>query len=338
MKHLKKRYAIFGSFGGGETMTLRGLIFATCAASLIGASHGRAEWPADKPIELIVAFAPGGGTDVMIRALAPFIEKNLPGAKFAILNKPGASGEITYTAVSESEPDGYTFSSLNTPGFITIQLSRKLGFDPATVEPVVRIVEDPSLLVVAKDSPFNSLADLVEYAKKNPRAVTIGGTGIGGDEHLVMLQIERDTGADMTIIPFNGASEVKTALLGGHITAMGLNMGEYLSTDNANLKALVQLSDTRSSALPDLPTAKELGYQIQSSSERGFGVNKDVPEEIKRKFAEAVGKALDDPEFQAKAKSLALPLSFMSGTEWSSRLPAKKQSLETIWELTKAPQ
>ena len=318
-------------------MTKAAAFFAATVSTVAVLSQAAwAEWPNDKPIEVIVGFAPGGGTDVMIRTLAPYIEKNLPGSRIVIQNRPGASGEITYTALAQAQPDGYTVSSFNLPGFITMQLSRKIGFDPANVEPVTRIVADPTLIVVSRDSPFETFEDLIAYAKENPGALTLGGTGVGGDEHLAMLQIEREADVDMTNIPFNGASEAKTALLGGHIQSMGLNMGEYLSGENERIRPLVQLADERAASLPDVPTAAELGYALQGGSERGFAITHGTPEDIREHFAEAVRKALDDPEFQKTAQALSLPISYLPGDEWKAQLPEKTERLKAIWALTEA--
>jgi tripartite-type tricarboxylate transporter receptor subunit TctC len=116
---------------------------------------------------MIVAFAPGGGTDIMLRTMAPFLEAELE-TQLPVLNRPGASGEIAYTALSQAKPDGYTVSSLNTPGFLTMQIERKLRFDPASICPIARIVEDPGTFIVQTGAEFQSLADLVAYAKENP--------------------------------------------------------------------------------------------------------------------------------------------------------------------------
>jgi len=307
------------------------------APAVFGMSAAHADWPTDRPIELIVAFAPGGGTDVMHRTLAPYIEKEL-GAKITVMNKPGASGEIAYTALAEAKPDGYTLSSLNTPGFLTMQMDRKVRFDPKKICLVARIVEDPSALIVQANSQFNSLKDLVAYAKANPGAVTIGTTGVGTDEHLSLLQLEKSAGVDLTPVPFAGANEARTALLGGHITATGINVGEFASMDKSAFKMLAQYSDERSTLAPELLTAKEQGFDVFMSSERGLAMGCDVPQDIRTKFSNAVAKALDNPEFQAQAKQQALPLSYRSPEEWNKELPARAERMGAIWKLVKEQQ
>lgn len=312
--------------------------FALPLAALLSvgtATAALAEWPADRPIEMIVAFAPGGGTDIMLRTLAPYLEKNL-GAQIPVLNRPGASGEIAYTALAQAKPDGYTISSLNTPGFLTMRIDRELRFDPAKICPIARIVEDPGMFVVQDASEYNSLADLVAFAKENPGAVSIGTTGVGTDEHLAMLQLEEAAGIDLTAVPFGGANEAKTALLGGHVTAIGLNVGEFASTEPGQIKGLAQFSTERSNLLPDTPTAAEQGFDVIMSSERGLAAPCDVPEDLRVKLSEAVDKALADPEFQEKAKAQGLALSYQSGADWSAAMPERLARFEEIFALIEA--
>lgn len=304
------------------------------AAALLAASAGAAlaDWPTDRPIEMIVAFAPGGGTDIMLRTLAPFLEAQLD-TQIPVLNRPGASGEIAYTALSQGKPDGYTMSSLNTPGFLTMQIGRKLRFDPADICPIARIVEDPGTFIVQAGSEFQSLADLVAYAKANPGAVSVGTTGVGTDEHLAMLQLAESAGVKLTAVPFAGANEAKTALLGGHVSMIGLNVGEYSSSDHSAFRALAQFSEERSTLAADLPTAKEQGFDVIMSSERGLATRCDVPEEIRAKLAQAVDTALADPAFQEKAKQQSLPISYESGADWQAAMPARLTRFTEIFEL-----
>lgn len=307
------------------------------ALTLGGATAALADWPTDQPIELIVAFAPGGGTDIMLRALAPYIEAEL-GSTIAVLNRPGASGEIAYTALSQADADGYTLSSLNTPGFLTMRIGRTLQFDPATLCPIARIVEDPGTFIVLPGSEFNSLADLVAYAKENPGAVSIATTGVGTDEHMAVLQLEQSAQIDVTPIPFGGANEAKTALLGGHVSAIGLNVGEFSSSEPGTLKALAQFAEERSVLAPDLATAKEQGFDVIMSSERGIATRCDVPEDIRTKLSEAVDKAMANPEFLEKAKQQSLPLSYQSGADWTAAMPARLARFEEIFKLIEAGQ
>jgi tripartite-type tricarboxylate transporter receptor subunit TctC len=331
----KTRSGMVPSGRGGETMKLASSAALAAAISALSAGAALADWPTDKPIELIVAFAPGGGTDIMLRALAPFLEADLE-ATIAVLNRPGASGEITYTALSQADPDGYTISSLNTPGFLTMQIDRTLGYDPKALCPVARIVEDPGTFVVQAGSDINSLADLVAKAKEAPGVVSVATTGVGTDEHMALLQLEKAAGIDLTPVPFEGANEAKTALLGGHVQVIGLNVGEAVSSDPNAFKVLAQFGDARSTLAPDLPTATEEGFDIIMSSERGMMTRCDVPEEIRARLSASVEKALADPAFLEVAKQQGLPLAYLSGEEWTASMPARLARFEEIFKLVEA--
>lgn len=305
------------------------------ALSIGTATAALAEWPTDRPIEMVVAFAPGGATDIMLRALAPLLEADL-GTQIPVLNRPGASGEIAYTALAQARPDGYTISSLNTPGFLTMRIDRELRFDPAELCPIARIVEDPGVFIVQDSSEFQSLSDLVAFAKENPGAVSIGTTGVGTDEHLAMLQLEQSAGVDLTAIPFGGSNETRTALLGGHVTAIGLNVGEYTSAEPGQFRALAQFSEDRSTLAPDLPTAKEQGFDVLIAAERGLAARCEVPEEIRARLSQAVDTAVNSPEFQETARQQGLSLSYQSGADWSAAMPGRLARYEEIFKLIEA--
>jgi tripartite-type tricarboxylate transporter receptor subunit TctC len=319
----------------GEETVLKVLktlcIGALAVSATAGAAH--AEWPKDRPIEIVVAFAPGGSTDVMARAMQPYLEKEL-GAKVVIVNKPGASGEIAYTYLSQAKPDGYTFSFINTPGYLSMQVQRKLRYDPKSIQAVARIVDDPTAYVVKADSPLKSVKDLVAQAKANPKSVSVGSSGVGTDDHLAMILLEQAAGVQLTHVPFPGAGETRTALLGGHITTGGLNVSEFASGDTSSIRPLVTFGDKRSPEAPDVPTAQEQGIDVLMSSERGLAARRDVPADIRTKFSAAVKKVVDDPEFRKQAKQLALPLAYLSGEEWEQQMPKRLQAFQDIWDKT----
>jgi tripartite-type tricarboxylate transporter receptor subunit TctC len=176
---------------------------------------------------------------------------------------------------------------------------------------------------------------LVAYAKANPGKVSVGTTGLGTDEHLAVLQLEKSAGIDLTPVTFNGANEARTALLGGHIMAMGINVGEFQGSEKSAFKALGQFADQRAVIAPDLPTAKEQGFDVLISSERGIAMGCEVPEAIRTKYSAAVKKALDNPEFQEKAKQQSLALSYRSAEDWNKELPARAERLGEVWKLAK---
>lgn len=307
------------------------ILAAGTLLATIGSAH--AEWPKDRPIQMIVAFAPGGSTDVMARAMQPYLEKEL-GADIVIENRPGASGEIAYTALAKAKPDGYTFSYINTPGFLSMQVQRKLGYDPKTIKPIARIVDDPAAIVVPAASEIKTIAQFIEAAKAKPGAVSFGSSGIGTDDHLAIIILGAETGSKMTHIPFNGAGETRTAILGAQVTGGGLNVSEFGGNDTSGLRMINTFGKERSPQLPDVPTAIESGFNVEMTSERGIAAPREVPAEIADRFAAAVKATLDNPEFQKQAKQMALPLAYLSGPDWEKEMPTRLARFQKIWDTT----
>ncbi|MBD9655322.1 tripartite tricarboxylate transporter substrate binding protein [Pseudomonas sp. PDM12] len=308
--------------------------FKSCArAALVTlalcAANAHAAWPEDRPIEFLVAYAPGGSTDVMARAMQPFLEKRLD-AKIVIVNRPGAAGEIAYTALSKAKPDGYTFAFINTPGFVSTRVQRRVGYEEASIRPVARIVDDPTVLAVSNDATYKSLDDFVQAAKAAPGKLSLGTSGVGTDDHLMMVQLEQLTGITLTHVPFAGASESATALMGGHISSAGQNISEL--SDDSKYRVLAQFSNERMPQEPELPTAKEQGVDLVMTSERGIAAPAKVPDDIEKRMADAVKAVLEDPAFLEKAKDLSLPIAYLSGEDWQKGLDEQKTRYQALWD------
>jgi tripartite-type tricarboxylate transporter receptor subunit TctC len=312
------------------------LILSTlCLVAVNGAAH--AAWPKDRPIQFLVGFAAGGGQDIMFRTLQPYIEQEL-GARLVIVNRPGATGEFAYTAMSQATPDGYTFSGMSVPGFITSSIARKVRYDPKALVPVARLVVDPTTLVVHATSSFKSLKDVVAFAKANPRKVSLGGSGIGTDEHFAVLLLKRLAGVDLTYVPFTGTSEATTALLGDHITLVGSSVSGHASlglsdSGRGGIRPIAQLAKQRNLA-PQIPTAKEQGYDLVLGAERGVITHAKVPADIRKRFEAAIKATLENPKFQEAARTLNLPLQFLSGAEWAAQLEEQRRTYQAMWEAT----
>ncbi|WP_432297297.1 tripartite tricarboxylate transporter substrate binding protein [Rhizobium panacihumi] len=269
----------------------------------------------------------------MARAIEPLLEKEL-GADIIIENRPGASGEIAYTALSKAKPDGYTFSYINTPGYLSMQVQRKLGYDPKTIKPIVRIVDDPTAIVVPAASNIKTLKDFVEAAKAKPGAVSYGSSGVGTDDHLAIILLGAATGTNFTHIPFSGAGETRTAILGSQVSGGGLNISEFAGNDTSGLRMIAHFGTDRSPQLPDVPTASEQGFDVEMTSERGIAAPRELPDEITQKFGAAMKNVLDNPEFQKQAKQLALPLAYLSGPDWEKQMPDRLARFQKIWNET----
>jgi tripartite-type tricarboxylate transporter receptor subunit TctC len=313
--------------------------YALCAVILASlfSSAAHAAWPDDRPIEIVVGFQAGSGPDILARRMAPAMTKHLPGASFVVGNRPGASGEIALTAVARAEANGYTIGTLTTPSFIIVEHVKKPQYDPAEILPLARIVDDPTLIAAGGVSPVKDFADLIGRMKARPASLSIGHNGIGTNGHLATLAIERAAAAKLIDIPFKGTSESRTALLGGHIDLVTMSVSEFALDREAagHLKAIVQLGPARAAVMPDLPTARDLGFDIEISTERGFAVRRGVPGDIVTRLQEAIAAAVTDPEFLRGTTSDEMSVAYLSGADWMKSMAARKARYEAIWSATK---
>jgi len=290
----------------------------------------------EKPITLIVAYSPGGGTDLVARAIAPFLEKHIGGgARIVILNRAGAGGEIGFAAIANAAPDGYTIGFVNTPPLMTIPIERNAQFGgPQRFELLGNIIDDPCNFAVHADLPIRDLKELAAYARANPGKVTVGSTGIGSDDHLVMLMFERAAGVKMTHIPYKGSADVRAAILSGQLTVAAMNVGEALQSirGGAPMRNIGQFAPARSSLAPDLPTAREQGFDIVLSSLRGMAAPKGMPADIRDRLVKAVASAAADPEFQAQATKFFAPLRFLTPAQFEAEIREGEAAFRQLWK------
>jgi len=290
-------------------------------------------WP-DRPIELIVGFAPGGGTDITARTLAVFLEKEL-GGSVLVINKPGASGAIGLAQVARAKPDGYTLGMTNMPGLLTLPIERDTGFTGADFSYLATLVRDPSAFSVKTDSPYKDIKGLIAAAKAKPGEITYGSTGVGTDDHLALVLFETATGTDLNHVPFNGAGPLRNAVLGGHAAVGGMNLGEAMPYSGNQLNILAQASEKRSPLAPDVPTFREQGVDLVFASERGVIGPKDLPPEVEKKLGDALAKIAADPDFQQKMLQQFTEMDYLPGDKWKARLAESDKQFRALWDKQK---
>lgn len=310
---------------------LRGLVLA---AAVVVPGLAAAAYP-EQPIKMVVAYGPGGGTDITARLIAPYIQKYLGNnASIVVLNRPGAGGGIGFAELANAPPDGYTIGFVNTPNVLTIPIERKVNFHWEKFELLGNVIDDPGNFSVHADSPYRNLADLVAYAKANPGAVTYGTTGIGSDDHLAALMFERAAGVKMTHVPFKGAAEVHNAIAGKQITVAAMNIGEALqyAKGGTPLRNLGQMSTSRTNLAPGLATFKEQGFDIVMASLRGIAAPKGLPPAVREQLVNAVQKAAADPEFQQKAAGYFAPLRYLPPARYEVELKDAEAGFRQLWK------
>ena len=297
MRHAK-------GFGGAAVAFLAVLVILGLALPAVAPG---ASFP-DKARTLthIVAYPPGGGTDVTARLLAPMLEKEL-GIQAQVLNKPGAGGQIGFTEIARSRPDGYTIGNLILPTVITTYLDpqRKAVFSRKSFELLALQDNDPGIIAVKADGPYKNLNDLIDAAKAKPGTIRTTTSGILSDDHIAAMLTEEVAGVKFAIVHFDGSAPGRNAVLGGHVEAFYGNVSEMKAqVDAGEVRLLAVMDRKRSKFYPDVKTAEEQGYKIYSGVHRGIGMPAGAPKEVRDTLAQALKNVINSAEFVQRMEKL----------------------------------
>lgn len=244
-------------------------------------------------ITFIVQAAAGGGSDLTSRALAVELEKTL-GVSVIVENRPGAAGSTAMQYMASAKPDGYTI------GFVPVEISMlgHQGFDvdPADYDFLGQIMLAPGVISVPNDSPFETLEDLVEAGKSEP--VNMANSGPGSIWEAAEIGLGEATGAEIVPVPFDGGAPAVAAVIGNQIDAAVAGTAETSAANDAGqLRALAVLHDERHPLLPDVPTAEELGYDLQFGGWGGVYAPAGLPEDIREALADAIATSAQSDDF-----------------------------------------
>jgi len=274
-----------------------------------------------KEVQIIIPWAAGGATDLVFRALAAVTAKQL-GKAVVVVNKPGGGGAIGYTEVMQARPDGHTLVTAVTPLTI-LPHQASTAFTYQNFEPIINVVEDPAMFQVRADSAWKSLAEFLDYAKKNPGMITVGNSGAGGGVHLIALAFEKAAGVKLNHIPFAGGGPSITALLGGHIHAVSCSPPEGIAHVKAGkLRIIALFSEKRMEAFPAVPVVREQGVNFTMGQWRGLAAPKGTPPDVIKKLHDAFKKGMEDPAFVKNAVDMSVHLSYMGPTEFGKVMAA----------------
>jgi len=314
--------------------TFNNILRAGVASLAVGAaSLGHAAWPSDAPINVTVGFAPGGSTDVMVRALAPFIAKHLgDNAQIVIQNRPGASGELAISSVMRAKPDGYSLVVVNMPGYFFVPMYRKSSYTTKDLTLLARVVSDPTIMVTRKDSKLGDLKQVLAALKAAPKSISAGHNGVGTNGHLAMARLEAAAGVKFNAIPYNGTAQQKTALGSstldiGFLAASEVPDAEHEATP---MRLLAQFTKQKVQRIAGVPSTFELGLPVEMTAERGFAAPNGVPAPILARLEQAVEAAMKDPEYLKVARNDAPFLSFLGGADWTRELEQDRRAYEEI--------
>jgi tripartite-type tricarboxylate transporter receptor subunit TctC len=285
---------------------MKTLLLSLLVAMLAGIEPGAAQvWPT-KPVRIVVPFAPGATPDIVARLLAERLQAKL-NQTFVIENKPGASGNLGTEAVVRAEPDGATIGvSIVGPLALNTLLFSKLSYDPfSELALISRIVDQPSVLAVNADVPVRSTAELIALIKRQSDKLNYGSIGNGSLSHLAMEAIAMVSGTTIVHIPFPGSPQAMTALIRGDVQIACLPAAAVVSQmATGRIRMLAVSSQQRSALLPDLPTLKETGVDVEANAWIGLIAPVKTPEPVVAAVSREVAEALRDPGIGEKLKAL----------------------------------
>lgn len=271
----------------------------------------------NKPITLIVPWPAGGSTDRHHRALAEIASKYL-GQNIIIENKPGGGGTLGPGAMAlTAKPDGYTISQYPM-GMLRVPHMQKVQWNPITDFTFIIGISGYTFgFTVRDDSKFKSFNDYIEAARKEPGKIDYGSTGIGTSPHLLMEEISANAKVQLNHIPFKGNADLMQALMGGHVMAQSDASGWDKFVDNGQMRLLLTFGEKRTKRWPQVPTAKELGYGVVSTSPYGLVGPKGMDPAVVKVLHDAFKKALDDPKHAEIMAQLNQEVWYRSGDDYA---------------------
>lgn len=280
-------------------------IFPTCPAAQ--------EFPA-KPVTITVGYGAGDNMDLMARVLAKDAGKTL-GQPVIVLNKPGMAGAIALGLLAREKPDGHQLAAVIDTPLDRMPLLRKLSYKMEDFVPILQFASGATGVVVKSSSPWKSLAELIRHAKENPGKVTYATTGAGTSMHVAFEYIGKQAGIEWTHVPYPGAKQGLTALMGGHITAAVGSTQWVPEVRDGSLRLLAITSGSRMKGFPDVPTIRELGYDFSTDSVSVLVAPQGTAPSTVQKLNDAFRKAMNEPEYVQLMQNLQLDASYRNSEE-----------------------
>jgi putative tricarboxylic transport membrane protein len=279
-------------------------------------------------IELVSPTGAGGGSDLVARMVADIIvkEKLLP-QPVVVINKAGGGGAIGAQYVAGKRGDPYVFMQAAT-GLITIPIRTGLDVGADKFQPLGVIGFDLNSVAVAENAPYRNLKELIDAARDKPRTLSVGTTSPGGNAHALMFKLEKLSGARFNIVSFKSGAETVTGVMGGHLQVTAENLGEVMPQVEAKkLRLLAVPAAKRISALPNVPTLKELGYDIQAGAVRGFVAPAGIPREAAKVLEDTLAKVHKHPAWREyMARNMYEDL-YMNAEEFGRYLASQKAEI-----------
>jgi tripartite-type tricarboxylate transporter receptor subunit TctC len=298
---------------------VRRILLAAGLAAAAGLAVAQAAYPT-RPVTMIVPFPPGGLADIVGRPVAEAMSRDL-GQPVVIENKGGAGGGIGMAQAAKAAPDGYTvlmaLSSYSVLPEADTILGRQQMYAYGALRPIARITADPTVLAVRADSPWKTVKDFVEDARKRPGAINFGSSGNYGTMHVPMEILKQVANVRMTHIPYTGAGPAVVALLGGQVDAVASGPATVLQHVKAGkLRVLAHWGTSRLDTLPEVPSLKQAGYNAEYAQWSGLFVPAATPEPVVQRLRAAARAAANDPKVKEVIMNAGSPILYQDTPEF----------------------
>jgi tripartite-type tricarboxylate transporter receptor subunit TctC len=272
-----------------------------------------AQYP-DKPVTLLAGYPPGGLVDVVTRLMAEGMKKHFPHG-ITVVNRPGAAGAVAVAEVARAAPDGYTLVLTPQSALVIAAQMQDLAYKtPDDYDPFINLVAYYPMIAVRTESEYKTIQDLIADAKANPGKLRVGSPGEGTSSHLNLEELMRVTGAKMIHVPFQGWGQSSPALLGGHIEALVAQPGELKgAVDGKRMRVLLNFRPQRLASFADVPTAKELGWDVANGVWYMLLAPKGTPVPVIRYLHDAAKNAIEDPKFAADMNNRGIDVDYRPG-------------------------
>jgi tripartite-type tricarboxylate transporter receptor subunit TctC len=299
----------------------------TAAAALMMAGQAKAEWP-EKAIEFVIPFSAGGGADTEGRMIAKAMSKVL-GQPVVPVNKPGGGGAITYTYVKNSKPDGYTVA-WNSTSILTTTGIGNVPFEYTALDHIGQVAQQPIPFVVKADARWNTLKEFMAECRAKPNTLKVAFAGFGSATHMAGVAMTQLSNCKPIMLPVKGPDRRKMILSGETDAAVDIFFVPLKFVKAGKMKLLAISSGKRDPAAPNVPTAKELGIDMEFDLFRGLSVAKGTPQAIKDKLEAAMIKAAASKAFSGRMKKLKLTLAPMGQKEFAAKLAKANANIVSI--------
>lgn len=314
---------------------IAGAAIALASITTGALADGHANYP-ERPIMMMVSYGAGGATDFQARIVTMTAgNEDALGMPIAIINKPGAGGRVGWNWLAgQAEADGYTLGAYNIPHFIAQSIKGGVEYSRDSFEPIANWGADPAVLVVGADSEFNTLQDVVEFAKANPGKLTTSGAGLFVGHHIAALQMEKAGDMKMAYIPTKGggAAAMKAVIAGDVMAGINNLSDAFRAREAGNVKILAVADLERNDFLPDVPTMREAGLDVDNSSVnfRGIMVPKGTPQGVIDKLAATVPAMFENKRVAGKMQAGGSPMHIMTRDEVLDMWAAREETLKEL--------